>query len=406
MFPTASLKFKLTLFFLYTTFSRADVKRGIFVLYWLQLGLSNKEIGALQSALFLGTILSEIPTGLLADSFKRKYNFVFGSLLRVVNGLGYLYFTSFSPFLVLSFISGIGFSFFSGSDEAYLYDLLKSHNQEEKYKKIQAHTKAIQSYGLSVAIVLGGVLQIVSWPTVFLVFTGIMFLSTLLASVLFDDHPHPKKESSTLDSSLVKTTSEFYQFFKTSKGGYLFLLILALATFEGAYTPYFIMGQSLFKEAGSSPLSVSLLIAVTEFATGISFSLAAKYAHRFTANRSFVGTSLIVIALLLLNVFNTQLTAMISFFGVMLIPSLMFIVVEDSIQSQLPSNIRSSFFSLLSLLQGLSITASYALMGLFLDSFGAASTMLVLTTFPIIGLVFFGLYYYQLKNIKESASNG
>ena len=49
-----------------------DVQRSLFVLYLLQLGITQGEIGVLQSFLFFSSVALEIPSGLLADRYGRK----------------------------------------------------------------------------------------------------------------------------------------------------------------------------------------------------------------------------------------------------------------------------------------------------------------------------------------------
>jgi MFS family permease len=106
-----------------------DVQRGLFVLYLLQLGITQGQIGILQSFLFFSCVALEIPSGLLADRYGRKHSLILGFLGLFISGIGFLLFSDFIPFALIFCLFGASIAMGSGADRALLYDNLLSENR-------------------------------------------------------------------------------------------------------------------------------------------------------------------------------------------------------------------------------------------------------------------------------------
>ncbi|MBI3535042.1 MAG: MFS transporter [Deltaproteobacteria bacterium] len=177
-------RYNLLLFYLYQFFSKASFQRGIFILYLTELGFSGAQIGTLQALLFWSNLLSEVPTGIFGDRYGRKLSVITGLALFAVNGIGQVLFGGFLPFLVIYALQGIAFAFCSGSDEAMIYDYLKSIGAESKYIKVQSRLRAIGSLSLGTAMCVGGVLQGYSWKAVYCSYSLAM-LAGLMSIIFF-----------------------------------------------------------------------------------------------------------------------------------------------------------------------------------------------------------------------------
>ncbi|MCZ2337771.1 MAG: MFS transporter, partial [Chitinophagales bacterium] len=186
------------LYYSLSIFMNLDVQRSLFVLYLLQLGITQGEIGVLQSFLFFSSVALEIPSGLLADRYGRKFSLIIGFLGLFVSGVGFLLFSSFIPFAIIFCLFGASIAMGSGSDRALLYDNLLAEHRTEEYPKILSRARAIGAVSLGLSMLLGGVLQNTwSWNTVYIFFA----ISKLIGALAVTFIPGIKLPSISLNSN-------------------------------------------------------------------------------------------------------------------------------------------------------------------------------------------------------------
>src|SRR5512133_4307131 len=91
---------------------------GINTLFLLDAGLSNLEAFAANAAFTAGTVLFEVPTGVVADTWGRRVSYLLGTItLAITTALYLLAWHLHAPFWawsVSSALLGLGFTFFSG----------------------------------------------------------------------------------------------------------------------------------------------------------------------------------------------------------------------------------------------------------------------------------------------------
>ena len=95
----------------------ASVIWGINTLFLLDAGLSVAEVFTVNSAFSVGTVLFEIPTGVVADTVGRRASFLASLLVLAITTLMYVGLAQIAagPFLfaVVSILMGLGFTFYS-----------------------------------------------------------------------------------------------------------------------------------------------------------------------------------------------------------------------------------------------------------------------------------------------------
>lgn len=408
---TIQSKFGLLLFWVFTLLRNADVKRGVFLLYWLEKGISHQEIGILQSALFWSTLLAEVPTGMLADRFSPRFSLIAGCILRAANGFGYLLLDGFGPFLLLSCISGVGFSFFSGAEQAYLHDYLSSKGLKEHYARFSARSKAISAFSLASAIVIGGFLSKISFSVVFLVFALTMTLASIIAMSLPSAvHKATQEKASSTDVSASdptpgkeKATPSILLFLKDRANLPVICLTVCIALFEGAHTPYFIFSQSIFKKYFSEISSYTVLLAGVELLSSFTYATCTRLTSKFKLSTVVLGTLGVSAISILSNHLGLLSVACVAFVTTMLLPSLMFVEIEAKIQDSLPDGIRATFFSLRSVVESAVISVSYFFLGKAFDQESAHTAVSYLAIWPVLGILVFFLYQ-ALQGRKEKVS--
>lgn len=116
------------------------------------LGLSIFSIANVSGALF------EIPTGIFSDLIGRKYTTIFGGLCYTISGILYAIGLNYWWLMAGAIIAGLGRSFYSGNNDALLYDSLNKSDRKEELEKFMGHIGGAEQWALGIAALLGGIL--------------------------------------------------------------------------------------------------------------------------------------------------------------------------------------------------------------------------------------------------------
>lgn len=103
-------------------------------------------------------LLFEIPTGALADLLGKKNTLLISFILTALAEI-YISFANTMPMFIIGYILvNIGYSFYSGTMDAFTYDSLLEEQNEELYTKVLSRAKAAGNLGLGFGTIAGGFL--------------------------------------------------------------------------------------------------------------------------------------------------------------------------------------------------------------------------------------------------------
>ncbi len=169
----------------------ASVIWGVNTLFLLDAGLSLGETFIANAAFSAGTVLFEIPTGVVADTVGRRASFLASAAVLTVTTLLYLYMASVEAgvgaFAAVSVVMGLGFTFYSGATEAWLVDALRHVGFEEELDSVFARGQMVSGTSMLVGTVGGGLLGSISLALPYLaraVLLGVLFV--IAAATMFD----------------------------------------------------------------------------------------------------------------------------------------------------------------------------------------------------------------------------
>jgi len=106
----------------------------IAVIWQLSRGLNLFQIGILLSVNTVIMLITDIPLGIFADKYGRKISLYFGTVLLGFSFIILSQGESFISFLIYAIINAIGWSFISGTEEAYLFEF--SESNKKSYRNI------------------------------------------------------------------------------------------------------------------------------------------------------------------------------------------------------------------------------------------------------------------------------
>ncbi len=105
---------------------------AVLQLFYLSRGLEVGQIYYLSVVWAVTVLITEIPSGYIADRLGRKNTIIAGVLINIVaTALTFTAF-SFANFVLISFLYSFSFALFTGTDVAILYDTLRELKQEKR----------------------------------------------------------------------------------------------------------------------------------------------------------------------------------------------------------------------------------------------------------------------------------
>jgi MFS family permease len=124
-----------------------------FFLDWLRVDYTRLFL--LQAWFLFWVFLLEIPTGIVADKWGRKFSVGAGCLLFGVDMLAFGLVRNYGLLFVAEFLGAVGMTLMSGAEQALLYDSLVELKRENRARHCFARSEAAGTLGLLVAFPVG-----------------------------------------------------------------------------------------------------------------------------------------------------------------------------------------------------------------------------------------------------------
>lgn len=102
----------------------------VLALFFIKAGLTPAQILLLWPVMALTNLLAEVPTGLFVDRYGARTGFMTGAAIRVASFLLLLVFPTTWAIFVSRALFALGWTFFSGAQEAVVYESLKADGRE------------------------------------------------------------------------------------------------------------------------------------------------------------------------------------------------------------------------------------------------------------------------------------
>jgi MFS family permease len=148
----------------------ASVIWGVNTLFLLDAGLSLFQTFVANAAWTAGMVIFEVPTGLVADTLGRRVSFLLSAGVLSAGTLGYVVISwvggGLMPFVLVSIVLGLAYTFYSGAVEAWLVDALRATGHDGDLDPVFARGGMVANAAMLVGTVGGGILGTadLAWP--------------------------------------------------------------------------------------------------------------------------------------------------------------------------------------------------------------------------------------------------
>ncbi len=163
----------------------ASVIWGINTLFLLDAGLSITEVFIANAAFSVGTMLFEIPTGVVADTIGRRVSFLLSLIVLAITTLLYVWLATVGggivAFSAVSVLMGLGFTFYSGAMEAWLVDGARGLGYHGEFDRIFSRGQIVSGAAMLSGTVGGGLLGQVDLAIPFVVRAGLLVVLLAMA---------------------------------------------------------------------------------------------------------------------------------------------------------------------------------------------------------------------------------
>ncbi|MCX7571371.1 MFS transporter [Tumebacillus sp. DT12] len=396
---TAWMNQNIRSLYLYVFCSGLYFDRALWVLYLGERGMNMAQVGVLEAFLHLIILFFEVPTGIVADLYGRKKSLLIGQFISIFYALFMMISGNFFLFSLAFGLMGLGITFKSGAEQALLYETLKANGEEKRYTRLAGSMTALVLVSMSLAKWVGGYMAEWSWTLVYSSIIIFQFLA--LAPLVFLREPQREQEPEPAARRSLKEAwrNQFIDSLKVwnaeqSVRGPI-LGAIAVSTVMVVVIFY---AQEYFSRLGYSPSEIGFIMMLESLIGAAAAKLAHRVDSRWPFRTAFNGIYYLFVALLVLFALLNGWLAVLSMLILGMLSTLLDPIFDNFIQSKVTSNIRATFFSMISLLTSLSIMIFFPLFGAVVDEIGFSTSFLLLVA-PLIAIGLFASF--RLRSVVD-----
>lgn len=286
-------------FCFYGFFKNLRFFEAFLILFFLENGLNFLQIGILYSIREIVIVLTEIPSGFVADTLGRRKTLVASFLVYALSFVGFSLSTNFFLFASSMTVFAFADAFRSGVHKAMIFQYLKAQGWEKQKIKYYGHTRSWSQAGTAISAALAAVIVFISgsYEIIFIAST----IPYLIDAVLIWSYPKyldgEKGKMTTLQLKL-KFKDVLLAFKKSFSSLQIFRTLTNLSIYTGYYKSIKDYIQPLIKiMVLSTPFLVwmtdekktAILIGIFYFFAYLLTSLASRFSENF--NKIFTKAS-------------------------------------------------------------------------------------------------------------------
>lgn len=377
------------------------------LLFFLENGITYTQIGILYAAREIITNVSEIPSGIIADTYGRKSSLIVAFLLYIISFLLFYVTSEFYVLLIAMLLFGVGEAFRSGTHKGMIMDYLRLNNWEDQKVDYYGHTRSWSQKGSAVSALFAGLLVLYSGSY------RIIFLVSALPYIInfFNIYSYPKELNHSLRPSknndqkrVVFTFRSFVSVLKKPK----VLQIINSAALHTAFlkaikdyiqpilvsvallTPVLLTIDAKRKTGLIIGIIYFFIFLLTSYASRIAFRVSKLNVKNLPLVTLFLGFIAGVICGILY-IYELWILSLVAFVLVFVLENLRKPLLTGEIADAVPNEILTSVISAQSFYRTV-LTATLALLlGIFADLLGIGKSLLIVSSFLVLITLIIGI---------------
>ena len=372
------------------------------LLFFLSRGFDYFDIGMLYAIRETGFIITEIPSGIFADTFGRKKTLIISYIAYLLSFLGFYFAHSFALAATAMLVFSFGESFRSGTHKALIFTYLKHKEWDSLKTDYYGNTRACSQLGSALSATLAAFIVILNAniETIFL-FSTIPYLFGLINLSLYPaylDNINRDESFSKLWKKALQLSLESLKAFKQKQ--------MVLATFNlSFYSAYYKSVKDYFQvlilsfSAGivflpnfntnqQNAIFIGIAYTLLFLLSSVASKKSQKFLSFFTSDKRALNYSIIVGVLVggfagLFLYFDLKLIAVLLFFGIYIIENLRKPIGISRVINYSNEKINATILSIGSQIQA-AITALLALFIGFIADLYSVSLALILSALLLL----------------------
>ncbi|WP_270577104.1 MFS transporter [Caldifermentibacillus hisashii] len=384
-------KKNLVLFGTYSVLTSVLYIDAIFALFAFENGLSITQLMLIGTISGITVILTEIPTGIISDKYSRKISFLISAILRLISIILYI----FGSFYIGSVFMALGAVFSSGTDSAYLYDLLKKYNQENEFQEIDGRIRSYTFYYMGFVAVISGFLYDLNIYIPFFATIGTFVIAIVITIFLEDDKTISKSNKSKGHFEILKLSITMLKTPKIFDVTFLFVFIMSIIQIIKGYDQPFMYEIEL--SSTQFGIVFFVLSAIAGFFSKRSKRITLKLKNHST-NTLVLGLGILTLSLFFIN----NLWGIIILITLSIIRGISGPYFYTKLNNNIPSENRATLISCASLLVNLVMAVMSPLTGLIADNFGLKFTYLFISCIVFSYFLITKFSFYKRKEKFEN----
>jgi MFS family permease len=339
--------------------------QAIWVTYLAFKGLSLVEIGLCESVFHLTSMLMELPTGMIADIYGRKFSRLMGILANIFY-LFLLFFVNGVPMALLAFVfAALSYNLESGADTALIYDSLLVNDETSSFTKIQGRREVILQSAALIGVVVGGLLADIDYRYAIIASIA-LGVGVFIIGLRFIEVPVPR-EKMKMKEAFVDQFKKPWRMVRTQPQLVFHMILVAIVLSSITTAHYY--ATVYLKNNGFSLSLISLFLVLQSCGAILGGASANVLKVRFSEENLFkVIPFFITLAIVLL---PTPLFAL-SLFLMGFSDSILYVVLTNLINHHIQSDERATILSLNSMFFSIVMIALFPAFGILADKTGLA----------------------------------
>lgn len=324
--------------------------KPVVTLFYFERGITEADLVMIMMFWSGAVLIGEVPTGIFADKFGAKRSFLVGSLVQLISVFLLIFAVEPWMFFLASFLNGFSATFFSGADEALLYESLKLSKDEDKMDQVMGNIQSATFLTMIGTVLLGSFLarDLEESQFVLLLVLSVICQFVQLLLVLFVKEP-PKMDSFR-ENPFYHIGEGIRVIRKAPQLLWMFLNVTIVFIPAGAIFDNF--DQLVLTNAGVPVIFIGVLYSIAALIGFIASRSIGWMTKKFSAVLLMYGTGgLAVVGLVVISQFTTTLWVVLAgFFILRFVRAVRYPIYSKLSNEYIPSHVRATTISLLSVL--------------------------------------------------------